>query len=99
MTHSRYARIAGMLLLICMSVAITAQAKLDSDLLSGLEARAIGPAAIGGRIAAIDAVNNDPNTIVVGVATGGVWISHSGGLAWKPVFDDQEVASIGAVAI
>ncbi|NNL95887.1 MAG: hypothetical protein HKO64_09730, partial [Xanthomonadales bacterium] len=99
MTHSRYARIAGMLLLICMSVAITAQAKLDSDLLSGLEARAIGPAAIGGRIAAIDAVNSDPNTIVVGVATGGVWISRSGGLTWEPVFDDQDVASIGAVAI
>jgi len=74
-------------------------AALDSDLLAGLKARAIGPAAIGGRIAAIDAVHSDPNHIVVGAATGGVWISHSGGLAWEPVFDDQAVASIGAVAI
>ena len=77
----------------------SALAALDSDLLAGLKARAIGPAAIGGRIAAIDAVHSDPNHIVIGAATGGVWISHSGGLAWESVFDDQEVASIGAVAI
>ena len=32
-------------------------------------------------------------------ATGGVWISKNGGLNWTPVFDDQPVASIGAVAI
>ena len=50
----------------------SARAALDSDLLSGLKARAIGPAAIGGRIAAIDAVHSDPNHIVIGVATGGV---------------------------
>jgi photosystem II stability/assembly factor-like uncharacterized protein len=76
-----------------------ASAAPESDLLAGLKARAIGPAAIGGRIAAIDAVQSDPNHIVVGAATGGVWISHSGGLAWEPVFDEQPVASIGAVAI
>jgi len=72
---------------------------LDGDLLSGLEARNIGPAAIGGRIAAIDALHSDPNHIVIGVATGGVWVSDNGGLTWEPVFDDQAVASIGAVAI
>ena len=77
----------------------TTLAALDGDLLEGLKARAIGPAAIGGRIAAIDVVQSDPNQIVVGVGTGGVWISKSGGLTWEPVFDDQAVASIGAIAI
>ena len=74
-------------------------AQIDPDLLAGLKARSIGPAAVSGRIAAIDAVASDPNHIVVGVATGGVWVSRNGGLTWKPVFDDQPVASIGAVAI
>ncbi|NND44324.1 MAG: xyloglucanase precursor, partial [Xanthomonadales bacterium] len=74
-------------------------ASLDPDLLAGMKARAIGPAAIGGRIAAVDAVASDPNFIVIGVATGGVWISENGGLTWTPVFDDEDVASIGAVAI
>ncbi|MEO0320880.1 MAG: glycosyl hydrolase, partial [Pseudomonadota bacterium] len=54
---------------------------------------------MSGRIAAVDAVASDPNTIVVGASTGGLWMSHNGGLNWTPVFDDQPVASIGAVAI
>jgi photosystem II stability/assembly factor-like uncharacterized protein len=77
----------------------TAMAQLDSRLLEGLSARELGPAAVSGRIAAIDAVASDPNHIVIGAATGGVWISRNGGLTWAPVFDEQPVASIGAVAI
>ncbi len=71
----------------------------DADLLQGMKARSIGPAAVSGRITAIDVVNANPLHIVIGAATGGVWISHNGGLTWTPVFDDQPVASIGAVAI
>jgi photosystem II stability/assembly factor-like uncharacterized protein len=78
---------------------LAALAALDSDLLSGLAARTLGPAAVGGRISAIDAVAADPNRIVVGAATGGVWISDNGGVTWRPVFDNEAVASIGAVAI
>jgi len=74
-------------------------AALDNSLMEGLKARSIGPAAISGRVAAIDVVNSDPNHIVVGSASGGVWISDNGGLTWEPVFDDQPVASIGSVAI
>lgn len=74
-------------------------AALDASLMEGLKARSIGPAAISGRIAAIDAMASNPNYIVVGAATGGVWISANGGLTWEPVFDDQPVASIGAIAI
>ncbi|MFC1688916.1 WD40/YVTN/BNR-like repeat-containing protein [Pseudomonadota bacterium] len=74
-------------------------AQLDARLLEGLSARTLGPAAVSGRITAIDAVSTNPNHIVIGAATGGVWISENGGLTWTPVFDDQPVASIGAVAI
>ena len=74
-------------------------AALDNSLMEGLKARSIGPAAISGRVAAIDVVNSDPNHIVVGSASGGVWISDNGGLTWDPVFDNQPVASIGSVAI
>jgi len=74
-------------------------AALDASLMEGLKARSIGPTAMSGRVAAIDVVNSNPNHIVVGAASGGVWISDNGGLTWEPVFDDQPVASIGAVAI
>ncbi len=79
--------------------AASVQADIESDLLAGMEARVVGPGAMSGRVAAIDAVVSDPNHIVVGAATGGVWISSNGGLNWTPVFDDQECASVGAVAI
>jgi photosystem II stability/assembly factor-like uncharacterized protein len=74
-------------------------AKIDPQLLSGLEARSIGPANMSGRIGAIDAVWSNPNIIYIGAATGGLWKSIDGGITWKPVFDDQPVSSIGAIAI
>jgi photosystem II stability/assembly factor-like uncharacterized protein len=35
----------------------------------------------------------------LGTATGGVWKSEDGGLTGRPIFDDQPVHSIGAVAV
>lgn len=72
---------------------------LDPDLLAGMQARNVGPAGMSGRISAIAAVASDPKTIVIGAASGGVWRSDNGGLSWIPLFDDQAVHSIGAVAI
>jgi photosystem II stability/assembly factor-like uncharacterized protein len=71
---------------------------IDSDTFGGLEARSIGPAVMSGRIAALDAVPGDRLTIYVGAASGGVWKSVDGGLAFKPVFD-KHPQSIGALAI
>ncbi len=80
-------------------MASSSPAQIDPDLLAGMKARSIGPATMSGRIAAIDVVESDPNVIYVGSATGGLWKSTSGGLTWESIFDDQPVASIGAVAI
>jgi photosystem II stability/assembly factor-like uncharacterized protein len=55
---------------------------------------------MSGRIAAIDAVQEDERlTVYVGSASGGVWKSVNGGTTFKPVFDKQPVQSIGAVTI
>jgi photosystem II stability/assembly factor-like uncharacterized protein len=72
--------------------------KLDSSTLGGLRARSIGPAAMGGRISAIDGVGDLPATVWVGAASGGVWKSTSDGQTFKPVFDEY-TQSIGAIAI
>ncbi|MCZ6649758.1 MAG: hypothetical protein O7D35_03750, partial [Acidobacteria bacterium] len=74
-------------------------ARIDPDLLAGMKARSVGPAGMSGRVVAIDAVASDPRIIYVGAATGGLWKSINAGLTWEPIFDDQPVASIGAVAI
>ena len=71
----------------------------DPDLLAGLRARSIGPAAMSGRVTVIEGVAADPRTLYVGAASGGIWKSVNAGLTWEPIFDDQPVASIGAIAV
>jgi photosystem II stability/assembly factor-like uncharacterized protein len=61
--------------------------------------REVGPAASGGRVAAVTGSASDPNLYYIGAAGGGVWKSTNGGQTWSPVFDDQDVQSIGAVTI
>jgi photosystem II stability/assembly factor-like uncharacterized protein len=63
-----------------------------------LEFRPIGPAA-GGRVARVCGVPGDPLTYYAATAAGGVWKSSDGGIHWKPIFDDQPIASMGAVTV
>jgi photosystem II stability/assembly factor-like uncharacterized protein len=60
--------------------------------------RHIGPAG-GGRVARVCGVPGDPLTYYAATAAGGVWKSSDGGVHWKSVFDDQPIASMGAVAV
>ncbi|HVG28946.1 MAG TPA: hypothetical protein VM864_04425 [Pyrinomonadaceae bacterium] len=61
--------------------------------------RGIGPASMGGRIDDIAVAENDPYTIYVGFATGGVWKTTNNGTTWAPVFDNYSTASIGDIAV
>jgi photosystem II stability/assembly factor-like uncharacterized protein len=75
--------------------------RITSDTFGGLKARAIGPAVMGGRISALDAIPAGPGgplTIYVGSASGGVWKSKNAGVSFEPIFDDH-TQSIGAIAI
>jgi photosystem II stability/assembly factor-like uncharacterized protein len=72
---------------------------LDMNYFKGVKPRSIGPASMSGRVTAIDVVRNNPDVIYIGTASGGVWRSKSGGVTWEPVFDDQPVQAIGAIAI
>jgi len=67
-------------------------------LFGALKARAIGPAVMGGRIAAMDVVSSDRRIIWVGAASGGVWKTSNGGTTFDPVFDEY-TQSIGSIAI
>lgn len=64
-----------------------------------LKARSIGPAGMSGRVTTIDAVHSNPDIIYIGAASGGVWKTTSGGADWEPVFDEQPLQNIGAIAI
>ncbi len=86
-------------ILIFLTVAATHGQQLDMEKLKGINPRSIGPAGMSGRVTAIDAVHDQPDVIYVGTASGGLWKSRSGGIDWEPIFDEENVMSIGAVAI
>jgi photosystem II stability/assembly factor-like uncharacterized protein len=90
-------RLAVFLALALLPLSLSAQ--IDPELLAGMRARSIGPASMSGRVAAIDVVESNKDIIYVGAATGGVWKSVDGGFNFTPIFDDQPVAAVGAVAI
>ncbi len=76
-----------------------AQRQVSASDFGPMRARSIGPAGMSGRVSAVAVNLKDPTIMYVGAATGGVWRSRDGGLEWQPVFDDQPVLGIGAVAV
>jgi photosystem II stability/assembly factor-like uncharacterized protein len=99
MHHTRAFRlVVGMALAIAVSIAVFAQVEEGPAKPTGLQFRFLGPA-VGNRAAAIAGVPGDPSLYYVGAASGGIWKTVDGGLNWKPVFDSQPAAAIGALAV
>ena len=64
-----------------------------------LEFRNIGPATMSGRIDDLAVLESNPSIFYVAAATGGLWKTVNNGTTWETLFDDQDVVSIGDVAI
>ena len=72
---------------------------LSSEVLKQARWRSLGPALMGGRISDIAVEEKSPYTFYVGLATGGLIKTTNNGNTWTPLFDQEAVASVGAVAI
>lgn len=83
------------LVLIC-SLHVTAQ-QYDSSLFNSLDFRFIGPD--GNRTIAVVGEPGNPMVSYVGAASGGIFKTTDAGISWNPIFDDQDNASIGALAL
>jgi photosystem II stability/assembly factor-like uncharacterized protein len=64
----------------------------------GMKWRLIGPFR-GGRALAVTGVSSEPHTYYFGAVSGGVWKTTNDGVSWQPLFDKQQVSSIGAIAV
>ncbi len=85
-------------LMALAAVPAIATAQLVSSVeLANLEFRHIGP--VGNRVASVHGVVSDPLVYYAGAAAGGLWKSVDGGLWWEPLFDDQDVHSIGSIGV
>ena len=85
-------------LLASAAVLSYAQApQIGSEQLNQLRYRYIGP--VGNRVIAVAGIPGDPNIYYVGAASGGIFKTTDGGTNWQPIFDGQEVSSVGSLAV
>ena len=87
---------AALMILLSAGTLSYAQ-QIKPETLSGLRYRYIGP--VGNRVSSVAGVPGQPNVYYVGAASGGIWKTTDGGTHWQPIFDDQSVSSIGALAV
>ncbi len=64
-----------------------------------LQFRNIGPATMGGRIDDFAVLESNPSVFYVATATGGLWKTMNNGTTWESLFNNEDVVSIGDVAI
>ena len=69
----------------------------DAGPYGALAYRYLGPP--GNRAIAVAGVSGAPQVYYVGAASGGIWKTVDGGVHWQPIFDEQRVSSIGALAV
>jgi photosystem II stability/assembly factor-like uncharacterized protein len=72
---------------------------LDEDVLSAFAYRAIGPTRQGGRFVDFAVPSQEPWTIYGATASGGLWKTTNNGHSFEPLFTDEAVFSIGAIAV
>ncbi|MBZ5725852.1 MAG: hypothetical protein LAP87_12750 [Acidobacteriia bacterium] len=89
-------RFAISTVLLCSAAA--AAGPYPPALFDQLRWRLIGPFR-GGRVIAVSGVEGDARTFYFGSVGGGVWKTTDAGTVWEPIFDQQPIASIGAIAV
>ena len=92
---------------LALGLAMSSAAAQDAPGATGLERTSavtplqfhyMGPSP-GGRISAAVGIPGNHSTYYLGAASGGLWKSTDGGHTYVPIFDDQNVAAIGSLAI
>ena len=95
MTKIRYSFV---ILFAILATTIANAQTIPGEYLGALRWRLIGPFR-GGRAVAAVGVPGDPSTFYMGTVEGGVWKSTDAGVTWNPIFDHEQVASVGSIAI
>ena len=98
LTLARLAAVAAVSVAAAVALPLGALAQqIDPDRYGQLRYRHIGP--VGNRVVSVAGVPENPRIYYAGAASGGIWKTDDGGIFWEPIFDEQPVGSVGALAV
>ena len=82
---------------LALSLGSFAQSHENENPFRELHFRPLGP--IGNRVASVVGEPGNPLVIYAGAAAGGIFKTEDGGVNWRPIFDHEDVAAVGALAV
>ncbi len=95
-------RLVLSLLILALSALLSSKSvsaqRVSAQAFNGLEWRLVGPFRAG-RVVAVSGVPGSDRIYYFGGVDGGIWKTTDAGTVWKPIFDQEPVASIGAIAV
>ncbi len=69
------------------------------SMLKEVKFRNIGPTIMSGRVVDLDVNPEDPTEFYVAYASGGLWYTINNGQSFIPVFDNEDILTIGDIAV
>lgn len=71
----------------------------DNSLVKNLGFKSIGPSIMSGRVVDVEVNPDNTNIFYVAYASGGLWKTTNNGQSFTPIFDNQQVITIGDIAV
>ena len=71
----------------------------NDTLLRSIKFRNIGPTAMSGRVVDLEVNPTDPTEFYLAFASGGLWHTTTNGQSFEPIFDKEDVITIGDIAV
>lgn len=70
-----------------------------SSIVNAVEFEQIGPVVQSGRVSEVAVDPEEPTHFFVAYASGGLWETHNNGTSFEPLFQNEMVMSLGAIAV
>ncbi|TMI61753.1 MAG: glycosyl hydrolase [Bacteroidetes bacterium] len=71
----------------------------QNSLVNNVKFRNIGPVTMSGRVVDIEANPEDPTEFYAAYASGGLWHTTNNGQSFNPIFDSEDILTIGDIAV